>query len=76
MQALKQEVYIPKDHQLQLKIPDDIPIGKAEVFLIFQVLEQVNSTKKRIFGNAKGKIKIADNFDAPLPDEILNGFYS
>ena len=26
-------------------------------------------------GSAKGKIIIADDFDAPLPDEILKGFY-
>lgn len=25
-------------------------------------------------GSLKGKIKIADDFDAPLPDEILNAF--
>jgi prevent-host-death family protein len=26
-------------------------------------------------GSAKGKIFIADDFDAPLPDEILKEFY-
>jgi prevent-host-death family protein len=26
-------------------------------------------------GSAKGKIKISDDFDAPLPDDILNEFY-
>lgn len=25
-------------------------------------------------GFLKGKIKIADNFDAPLPDDLLNAF--
>lgn len=25
-------------------------------------------------GSLKGKIRIADDFDAPLPDEILNAF--
>lgn len=29
---------------------------------------------KRKFGILKGKIKIAKDFDAPLPDEILNDF--
>jgi prevent-host-death family protein len=27
-------------------------------------------------GSAKGQIWIADDFDAPLPDEILGRFYS
>jgi prevent-host-death family protein len=26
-------------------------------------------------GSARGKIFIADDFDAPLPDDILKGFY-
>jgi prevent-host-death family protein len=26
------------------------------------------------FGTLKGKIRIADNFDDPLPDDILTGF--
>ena len=28
----------------------------------------------RIPGNAKGKVIIAENFDAPLPQSILNAF--
>ena len=30
---------------------------------------------KRQFGMLRGKIKIHEDFDAPLPDEILNAFY-
>lgn len=29
---------------------------------------------KRIFGILKGKIKIAKDFDAPLPNEIISAF--
>lgn len=29
---------------------------------------------KRPFGVLKGKIKIANDFDAPLPDDVVNGF--
>lgn len=29
---------------------------------------------KRVFGTDRGKIFIADDFDAPLPDDILAGF--
>ena len=32
------------------------------------------STKRRSFGHAAGKIQIADDFDAPLPDDILRDF--
>ncbi len=33
-----------------------------------------NKLKKRIPGSAKGKITIADNFDAALPDSVLDKF--
>jgi prevent-host-death family protein len=29
---------------------------------------------KRRFGVLKGKLQIADNFDAPLPDDVLASF--
>lgn len=30
--------------------------------------------KPRVFGRLKGRIKIADDFDDPLPDELLAAF--
>ena len=32
-------------------------------------------TQNRKPGSAKGKLIISDDFDAPLPDDILKGFY-
>jgi prevent-host-death family protein len=32
------------------------------------------SVPKRRFGVLKGKIKISEDFDAPLPEEFLNDF--
>lgn len=37
-----------------------VPIGQAKV--------------KRRFGGLKGKVRIADDFDAPLPDEVISAF--
>ena len=34
-----------------------------------------NPTQNRKPGSAKGKLIISDDFDAPLPDDILKGFY-
>ena len=34
-----------------------------------------NSKKKIIFGALKGKINISEDFDAPLPQTIINDFY-
>lgn len=32
------------------------------------------TARRRIFGVLRGKISIADDFDAPLPDEVLGSF--
>ena len=33
-----------------------------------------NVTQSRVFGMLKGKIHIAQNFDAPLPSDVLDAF--
>lgn len=38
-------------------------------------ITRLDSPKRRIrFGVLKGKVIVADDFDAPMPDEILAGF--
>ncbi len=38
-------------------------------------LVPITPTKKpRVFGLFKGKVRIADNFCAPLPDDVLKEF--
>lgn len=34
----------------------------------------LRESRSRMRGKYKGQIKIADDFDAPLPDEIQNAF--
>jgi prevent-host-death family protein len=31
--------------------------------------------KRRTFGRMRGKIRVADDFDAPLPDDVLADFH-
>jgi prevent-host-death family protein len=33
------------------------------------------SSRQRIPGSARGKISMTDDFDAPLPDEVLRAFH-
>jgi len=51
----------------------EIIIAKADLPLVKLVPIQIEKTKR--IGAFKGKIKISNDFDAPLPDEILKGFY-
>ena len=52
---------------------EEVIIAKAGQPLV--KLVPITENKKSRFGAYKGKIKIADDFDAPLPDDILNAFY-
>ncbi len=40
------------------------------------LITPLTRVKKRKIGLSKGKFTIPENFDAPLPDEIVNGFYN
>lgn len=38
-------------------------------------ITRLTSAKRTVrFGLLKGKVRIADDFDAPLPDDVLAGF--
>lgn len=52
---------------------EEVVIAKAGQPLVRMV--PLLPSKKNRFGTLKGKIKIADDFDAPLPEDILQGFY-
>jgi|APSaa5957512622_1039677.scaffolds.fasta_scaffold381249_1 hypothetical protein len=76
MLALQQEVYIPKNHQLTIKIPDNIPTGTRKLFLIFEEPLQSSALhKERVFGGAIGALKMSNDFDQPLPENIIEEFY-
>lgn len=63
----------------------DVPDAKLRQFYtiihtikqqLFTKTETVKSDKcTRKLGTAKGLISIAEDFDAPLPNEIVNEFY-
>ena len=58
------------DH-VQDSVPVPEPMRNQRVEVIFITLEespQPPVAKKRVFGSAKGLIKMAEDFDAPLDD--------
>ena len=75
MEAIKQEIYIPENHHLKLdlNIPDSLPSGNAEIFFIIQSKKDTVKSSKRILGTMHGKVKMSDDFNAPLPDNFWIG---
>ncbi len=52
---------------------DEVVIAKAGKPMVRIVPFATQKTPRRL-GGLKGKIRIADDFDAPLPDELLAAF--
>lgn len=52
---------------------EEIVIAKAGVSAARLVPVERPKVVRR-FGGLKGKVRIADDFDAPLPDDVLAGF--
>ena len=53
---------------------ETVIIAKAGTPLAKLVPLSSGPKRKLVFGLMKGKISIADDFDAPLPDSVLAGF--
>ena len=69
-------------HEVQSQLPrllDEVATG-AEVIIAkagkpMARLSRIEGVKKPIrFGLLKGKVKVAEDFDAPLPDDVLSEF--
>jgi prevent-host-death family protein len=54
---------------------EEITIARAGVPLVRLAVVKKKPVKKRPLGMDRGKIWIADDFDAPLPDDLLKAFY-
>jgi len=65
--ALKLQVVVPLDHRLEILLPDEVPAGPAEVIVL---TEQRRRERKRKMGMDAGRGWVADDFDAPLPDDL------
>jgi len=63
--SITQTVEIPVDHRLTIDVPREVPAGK--VILTFTPAKN-EPQKVPVFGCAKGKYHMADDFDAPLED--------
>ena len=64
-------VNITASRKLEIDVPATLPIGLAEVVII---PHQVSAQRNRASGMDAGRVWIAEDFDDPLPDDVLAGF--
>ena len=57
----------------QVRLGEEVVIAKSGK-PVARLVAIEGPRKRRVPGSAKGRIKIAEDFDAPLPDEIQRYF--
>ena len=69
MQAIELHARIDEKHRIQLQVPEDWPVQEVKVIVLMETPVTATATaNKRIFGQFRGKVHMADDFDAELPD--------
>lgn len=75
MQAAKLSIIIPADRRVDLRLPTDLPEGPAELIVLINPEQKAAPLDRRAaLGLDRGKVQIADDFDAPLPEELRRAF--
>ncbi len=73
MQALELQANIDDKHQIHLQLPETIRAKTAKIIVMYEELPDAEEGPKRVFGQFRGKIRMAEDFDAELPDEFWLG---
>ncbi len=60
-------IVIPGNRRIDIELPPDIPAGEAVVTLTIESKIIVNRLGE-LFGQGRGEMWMADDFDAPLDD--------
>ncbi|MGZ5027751.1 MAG: hypothetical protein ACXWFX_02200 [Methylobacter sp.] len=72
MQAIELEATITESHEIHLQLPDNIKASRAKVIVMYDETK-TPATKKRIFGQYRDKMTIAESFDDELPADFWLG---
>ena len=73
MQAIEFITQINKQHEIHLKLPDDIKATSVRGIVMYEDTKITPQTKKRVFGQYRGKIKISESFNDELGDDFWLG---
>jgi hypothetical protein len=71
--TITQTVEIPADRRITIEVPREVPTGTTIIAFTPAPAEPTENAsgsrlKGRVFGCAKGKYRMADDFDATLDD--------
>ena len=64
--TIEQTIEVPASHRLTIDVPPEVPMGQTKIIYFPQASPK--SGERGGFGCAKGKYRMAEDFDAPLED--------
>lgn len=67
MSTVVKQLMIPGNRRINIELPPETPIGEAVVTLTIEPTVAVNRLGE-LFGQGRGEMWMADDFDAPLDD--------
>jgi hypothetical protein len=79
MQAIELETEIDENHEIHLKLPPEIRAGKARVVVLYEPSDHPDEAGQREerrplrLGLYRGRIRMSEDFDDPLPDAFWLG---
>jgi hypothetical protein len=73
MQSFQLSSHINQQGLLQIQMPINLANQDVEIILVVQQKTSPTVLNKRPIGQYRGKMKMADDFCAPLPDEFWLG---
>lgn len=71
--AIKLNIVIPASRRVEIALPEDLPPGPAEV-IVFTASPDQGQRGLRPIGIDVGKGWVAEDFDAPLPEDLQQLF--
>lgn len=78
MQAIELQTEIDENHEIHIKLPNDVQARRARVVVLFEQPESAETEqqpeKRPVkIGLFPGAVRMSDDFDDPLPDEFWLG---
>jgi hypothetical protein len=70
---VKLDIVIPLSHHVELSLPETLPPGPAEV-IVRTASRPLRDRRSQAMGMDEGKGRVAEDFDAPLPDDLQRLF--
>jgi hypothetical protein len=73
MQAIELMADIDEKQQIHLQLPATVTAQSAKVIVMYEEAPQPDQSANRVFGQFRGKVHMADDFDAELSEDFWLG---